>query len=68
MRNTQPEQMFSGLPPEADIDRGGRHVSNVPTTRHQHLIDHLVSARGKEREIYWFARSAAAAAVAMYFE
>jgi hypothetical protein len=31
MRNTQPEQMFSGLPPEADVDRGGRHVSNVPT-------------------------------------
>jgi tryptophanase len=30
MRNTQPEQMFSGLPPEADIDRGSRHVSNVP--------------------------------------
>jgi hypothetical protein len=22
--------MFSGLPPEADIDRGGRHVSKVP--------------------------------------
>jgi len=24
--------MFSGLLPEADIDRGGRHVSNVPGT------------------------------------
>src|SRR5882757_693070 len=32
MRNTQPEQMFSGLPPKADIDRGGRHVSNVPVS------------------------------------
>jgi hypothetical protein len=32
MRNTQPEQMFSGVLPEADNDRGGRHVSNVPTT------------------------------------
>jgi hypothetical protein len=30
MRNTQPEQMFSDLPPEADIDRDGRHVSKVP--------------------------------------
>jgi hypothetical protein len=30
LRNTQPEQMFSSHPPEADIDRGGRHVSNVP--------------------------------------
>jgi hypothetical protein len=30
MRNTQPEQMFSGLLPGADIDDSGGHVSNVP--------------------------------------
>ena len=28
MRNTHPEQMFSALLPNSDIDRCGRHVSN----------------------------------------
>jgi hypothetical protein len=36
--------MFSGLPPEADIDRGGRHVSNVPKGDITPLADNHVSA------------------------
>jgi hypothetical protein len=45
MRNTQPDQMFSGLPPEAGIDRGGRHVSNVPEAEVKPLLFyHLISA------------------------
>ena len=51
MRNTQPEQMSSGLPPEADIDRGAQHVSNVPhnalRTRDEQT-DATLSAHGVE--------------------
>jgi hypothetical protein len=30
--------MFSGLPPEADIDRGGRHVLKGPQAEIDHRI------------------------------
>src|ERR1700693_1956181 len=32
LRRTQPEQMFSGVPPLTDIARLDRHVANVPVT------------------------------------
>ena len=36
----------SGLPPETDILRAGRHVSKVPNSEvNQRLFDHLVGAR-----------------------
>ena len=49
MRNSQPEQMFSGLIPEADIDRGGRMSQTCQNRTHHRskrdrLLDHLVGA------------------------
>jgi hypothetical protein len=40
--------LTSGLPPETDILKAGRHVSKVPTTELTKLFDHLVGA-GDER-------------------
>jgi hypothetical protein len=38
--------MASGLPPEADAVRAGRHVSKVPNSDMAHTsLDHLVGAR-----------------------
>jgi hypothetical protein len=55
---------------DSNSGRGGAGLvgSLSAHSRHRHLIDHLVGARGKEREIYGCARSASAVAVAMYFE
>ena len=41
----QCEQMFSAVHPTTDIAKIFRHVRLVPTSRHRHLIDHLVSAQ-----------------------
>lgn len=48
MRNTQPELMFSGLQPGADIDRSGGHVSNVP---HQEVGTDNASPRALSRSL-----------------
>src|SRR6266481_6898303 len=41
LRRTQSEHMFSALPPNSDIARHSRHVSNVPTTEVSNLIRSL---------------------------
>src|SRR5258706_16327975 len=45
LRRTQSEHMFSALPPNSDIARHSRHVSNVPTTEVEFSPDYPVGER-----------------------